>query len=46
MAEQVNATLHKQELAACVLPLGSGEEPRVQVVITDLEMFCAKGVNI
>ena len=43
MAEQVNATLHKQELALRVPPFGNREEQRVQVVIMDLEMFCADG---
>lgn len=43
MAEQVNATLHKQELVPHVLLFGNREEQRVQVVIMDLEMFCADG---
>lgn len=43
MAEQVNATLHKQELAPHVPLFGNREEQRVQVVIMDLETFCAEG---
>lgn len=43
MAEQVNATLHKQALAPLVLLFGNREEQRVQVVIMDFEMFCAEG---
>lgn len=43
MAEQVNATLHKQVLVRHVPLFAKREEQRVQVVIMDLEMFCADG---
>lgn len=43
MAEQVNATLHKQELVPHVPLFGNSEEQRVQVVILDLEICCAEG---
>lgn len=43
MAEQVNATLHKQGLVPRVRLFGNQEEQRVQVVIMDLEMFRADG---
>lgn len=43
MAEQVNVTLHKQELAPHIPLVGNREEQRVQVVIMDLKMFSADG---